>query len=453
MDASPLLRRRHRPFDGSVVPRAAARRRSRRWPGCYTVSRAAASRLAVLPTPPSSPAVRGRKGAPLQNWRALAVLFFATTTLESVAMGHLNAFTPLYLAGFGFSAEDVARLTGLLTAGMMAIAFPLSPLWGAVAERYARKPVVVRSQFIEAVAFMLLAFAPDLPWVVAARLLLGLAFGNVAVLIAAQTLLTPPTRVGSAIATVQSAMPIAASLGPPLGAALLPHIGVRTLFVLDAAACLTAGLLIAALMPEPSTPRSDKPVLAAARHSLALVWRRPVLRWNFAAWFLVRGATAVLSVYIPVKIVNLADDPAPAIGLVLGVYGAIMAVATWLGGQLADRVDPLRLFWPAMVVATVSVAALAAAPTVPLLAASVWVSAIPTAVAGILLYTHLAHTLAPSERTPILTLTPVPRNTAMFVLPAIAGLVAGLGVGAALSVAAIAYAAATGTGWVLVAIS
>jgi predicted MFS family arabinose efflux permease len=389
----------------------------------------------------------------LQNWRALAVLFFTTSTLESVAMGHLSAFTPLYLTGFGLSPEDVARLTGLLTAGTMAIAFPLSPLWGAIAERYARKPVVVRSQFAEAVAYALLAFAPDLPWVVAARLLLGLAFGNVAILIAVQTLLTPPRRVGSAIATVQSAMPIAASLGPPLGAALLPHIGVRTLFVLDAAACLTAGLLIAFLMPEPSTPRSDKPVLTAARHSLAMVWQRPPLRWNFAAWFLVRGATAVLSAYIPVKIVSLTDDPAPAIGLVLGVYGAIMAVATWLGGQIADRVDPLRLFWPAMVVATVSITALALAPTLPLLAASVWVSALPTAVSSTLLYMHLTQTVAPAERAPILALTPVPRNTAMFVLPAVAGLLAGLSVGAALGVAAVAFAAATGTGWVLAALS
>src|SRR5262249_61976944 len=126
----------------------------------------------------------------------------------------------------------------------------------------------------------------------------------------------------------------AAGVGPPGGGARPPPIGVRPLFAVDAVACLTAGLLIAFFMPEPSTPRSDKPVLAAARHSLAMVWQRPPLRWNFAAWFLVRGSTAVLSAYIPVKIVLLADDPAPAIGLVLGVYGAIMAVAPSPGRPL-----------------------------------------------------------------------------------------------------------------------
>jgi predicted MFS family arabinose efflux permease len=202
---------------------------------------------------------------------------------------------------------------------MMAVAFPLAPLWGALAERYARKPVVLRSQLIEAVAFVLLAAAPDLTWVAVARILLGLCFGNVSVLIATQSLLTPARRLGTGIATVQAAMPIAASLGPPIGALLLPSIGVRGLFLLDAGGCLLAALLIGTLMPEPNTPRSSRSVLATAGHTIARVWQRPPLRWNFVAWFLTRGALAVLSAYIPVKIIFLTDDPAPAIGVVLGV--------------------------------------------------------------------------------------------------------------------------------------
>jgi MFS transporter, DHA1 family, tetracycline resistance protein len=234
------------------------------------------------------------------DWRRLAVLFFTTSTLESMAMGHLSAFTPLYLDSFGLSPDEVARLTGLFAALMMAVAFPLAPLWGAMAERYARKPVVLRSEIVEVAAFVLLALAPDLAWVAVARMLLGLSFGNVSVLIATQSLLTPSRRLGSAIATVQAAMPIAASLGPPLGAVLLPSIGPRGLFLVDAGACLIALLLIGALMPEPSTPRSSKSVLATAGHTMAHVWQRGPLRWNFVAWFLTRGALAVLSAYIPV---------------------------------------------------------------------------------------------------------------------------------------------------------
>ena len=198
---------------------------------------------------------------------------------------------------------------------------------------------------------------------------------------------------------------------------LLPSIGPRGLFLLDACGCLLAALLIGAFMPEPDTPRSSRSVLATAGHTIARVWQRPPLRWNFVAWFLTRGALAVLSAYIPVQIVRLTDDPAPAIGLVLGVYGAIMAASTWSGGLLVDRIGPMRMYVPAMLLGTFAGLGIAAAPTLPLLAAFVWLAAVPLALTGTILYTHLAHTLEPGERTPVLSLTPFPRNTAMFALP------------------------------------
>ncbi|HLH25165.1 MAG TPA: MFS transporter [Chloroflexota bacterium] len=383
----------------------------------------------------------------MRDWRAVAGLFFLTCSLEALAQGHLNAFTPIYLRQFGLSTEEIAQWAGLLTMFTMLIAFPLAPLWGALAERYARKPVVVRSQLIEAVAYGILAWAPDLHWVIFARLLLGLTFGNVAVIIATQTLLTPNRYMANAISTVQAAINIASSAGPPLGAFLLPHVGARGLFAFDALVCLAAGLLNTAFMPEPDTPRSDAPVLAMAGRTIATVWQRPLLRWNFIGWFLTRGALQILSVYIPVQIVHISADPAPAIGLVMGVYGAIMAVGTWAAGFLVGRTGPTRLFLLSMAGAAIGSFGVALAPELTPLAVCAWLTAIPGALSHTCLYTHLAHHLKPTDRTPVMSLTPFPRNMAMFVIPGIAAGVAALGPAAALALAATAYALATGVGW------
>jgi predicted MFS family arabinose efflux permease len=283
--------------------------------------------------------------------------------------------------------------------------------------------------------------------VIVARLMLGLTFGNVAVLIATQTLLTPNRHMAPAISTVQAAIPIASSIGPPLGAFLLPTLHPRGLFVLDAAVCLLAGLLLAALMPEPSTPRSNTPVLAVARRTMVIVWQRPLLRWNFAGWFLTRGALSVLSVYIPVQIIHLTPDPAPAIGLVMGVYGGIMAVGTWAAGLIVGRVAPTRLFTLAMAAATVGSFGVAWAPNLALLAVCAWVTAVPAALSHTCLYTHLAHHLVKTERTPVMSLTPFPRNTAMFVIPGLAAAAAVMGASAALVLAGLAYTLATLVGW------
>jgi MFS transporter, DHA1 family, multidrug resistance protein len=386
--------------------------------------------------------------AAVHDWRAVTLLFGTSTLLESLAIGHLTAFTPLFLRQeLGVAPDEVGTWTGLLTAATFAVAFPLAPLWGALAERYSRKLIIVRSQYIEAFAYVLCGLSPDLRWFFVARLLLGLTFGNIAIIIATQSLLTPDRRMGTAIAVVQGANPVAVSVGPPLGALLLPWLGLRGLLVADGAACLLAAVLVTLFMPEPPGRNTRRTILAHMRETAGLVWRQPVVRLNFVAWYLTRGAMAVVDTYLPVRIAELMPtNPAPAIGLVLGVFGAVTTVATWATGRLVDRFGAARLFWPAMVVAALSVLGTALAPAVWLLAVANWLRAVPVALTGTGLYAHLSDVVERPRRAQVMSLTPVPRNLAQFTWPLLAAPVALLGSGAALLLGAAAYAAAAWVG-------
>lgn len=387
----------------------------------------------------------------VRDWRAIAALFATSTLLESLAIGHLTAFTPLFLRDdLHLAPEDVGPWTGLLSAATFAVAFPLAPLWGALAERYSRKLIIVRSQYIEAVAYSMCALSPDLPWFFISRIVLGLTFGNIAIVIATQSLLTPERRMASAIALVQAANPIAVSIGPPLGAALLPIIGVRGLFLVDGIACLIAAVLVTLLMPEPPGRDRRARVLASMRGSMALVWRRPVLRWNFVAWYLTRGGSGVIDTYLPVRIGELVpSDPAPAIGLVLGVYGVLTTLATWLTGRIVDRIGPARLFWPAMVLAGAAALGVALAPALWIVAVCTWIRSVPVALTGTVLYAHLAQVCARQDRAAVMSLTPVPRNVAQFSLVLVASAAANAGTAGALLVGAVVYGAAAWVGWLL----
>jgi predicted MFS family arabinose efflux permease len=250
----------------------------------------------------------------------------------------------------------------------------------------------------------------------------------------------------SGIAVVQAANPIAFSIGPPLGAALLPFIGVRGLFIADGVGCLLAALLVTLFMPEPPGRNRRVRVLASMRGSLEQVWRRPVLRWNFLSWYLTRGSVGVVDSYLPVRLGELVSDPAPLIGVILGVYGALTTVATWAAGRMVDRFGPARLFWPAMLLATVACAVVAVSPVVWILAVATWVRSVPVALTGTVLYAHLGRVLHREERAPIMSLTPVPRNLAQFSMPLVAAAVAGLGTSAALLVGAVGYGLATWIG-------
>jgi MFS transporter, DHA1 family, multidrug resistance protein len=383
----------------------------------------------------------------VRDWRVLNGLFVGTTILQGLSFGHVNAFLPLYLAELGLTPAEVSSWTGIMYAAMMGVAFPLAPFWGALAERYSRRLVIVRSQYIETVAHLMLVFAPDVWWVLAARILVGLTFGSIAVVIATQTLLTPRQHVGTAIASVQAAMPVAASVGPPVGALLIDLVGLRGLFLIDAGLALTAALLLTFLMPEPPRSRRKTSVLARTGQTMSMVWRRPALRWNFLCLFLSIGSRAVVEVYLPVQIAAIADDPAPTIGLILGVSGVVTAIATFASARLVDEHGGMRWFMPLMLVAALATLGMALFPSVLMIGLLTCIRALPYAAANTILVAHLTRVVPQADQTVVLSLTPLPRNSAMFAVPIVAAVVAPFGVGMALAVGALSYAAGGVTGW------
>ena len=370
------------------------------------------------------------------SWRGTNILFLVCSAVHSAADGHMTAFTPLLLHDLGLAPAEVATWTGLLVAITMAMAMPMAPFWGALAERYSRRPIIVRTFLLLAVALLIAAWAADVQWLIASRMLMGLCHGSGGVIIATQVMITPSHRIGSAIATVQVSQPIAASLGPPIGALLIPHIGLRGLFMADAVVILIAGLAIALLMPEPADRVKRGSVLGRTGEVFRLVWKTPPIRWNFVSAFLMRGSTSVVDAYLPVRITQLATDPVAAIGWILGIYGLLTTLATWVVGRVIDRTNAAVLYWRAMLFATVVTIGMALSPSLLWLGVLAAVRSIPIACSNTVLYAHAARVIPAAEKTAVFGLSPLPRNASQIFFPLLAAGVAGLAPGAALALGA-----------------
>ncbi len=383
----------------------------------------------------------------MTNWKAVNGLFLVSMMLQGLAYGHINAYLPLFLRELGLSESEVSTWPGILFAIMMGVAFPFAPFWGALAERYSKRMVVIRAHYFEIASHLVLFFATDIWWVLASRVLLGFTYGNGAVVIATQAQITPRKHVGTAIAVVQAAMPIAASIGPPAGAVLIEYVGVRGLFLVDAGLAVTSSLLLTFLMPEPPKAKPKGTVLSRTGESLAMIWDRPVLRWNFLCLFLTVGARGVVDVYLPVRITELTADPAPAIGLILGAAGVVTAVATLASGRLLDEQGGIRWLMPLMLLGAAAILGTAVFTQLWVIGVLACVRAIPLAAANTITVAHLTRVLPQVNQTVILSLTPLPRNVATFALPILAAGIAPFGVGLALVVGSLAYAASAVAGW------
>ncbi len=380
------------------------------------------------------------------SWRGVNVLLLATSTVMFAVEGHFIAFTPLQLRELGLSDEAVGVWTGVLVAVTMSMALPLGPFWGVLAERFSRRAVLLRSYLVLAVALLVAAWAPDLAWIVVARALVGLSFGVGGVLTATQVMLTPSRHVGRAVATVQAGLPIASSIGPPLGALAIPITGLRGLFVIDAALLLLAGLALALLLPEPTGGHKPVSVLGRMGQVLRLAWDAPPVRWNLANQFFVRGGSGTVDSYLAVRITQVATEPAAAIGWILGGYGALTTVATWLVGRLADRADIVRLYAWGMLFAVIVTIGLAVAPWLWLIALLALLRAVPTALARPLLAAHLARVVPAAHQTGVFSLFPTAGNVGGLIFPLLAAAVVSQGIGAAFAVATLGYGASFAAG-------
>ena len=176
-------------------------------------------------------------------WRRnLAVCFIGSfTTL--VAMTLLLPFLPLYVEELGVRDHaGIVQWSGVAYGATFLAAALVAPLWGRLGDRYGRKLMLVRASFGMAICMSLMGMVQDVWQLVALRLLVGLAGGyssGSTILVAMQT---PKERSGWALGMLSAGIMAGNLVGPLIGGALPPRIGIRATFLIAGAVIFLAFL-------------------------------------------------------------------------------------------------------------------------------------------------------------------------------------------------------------------
>src|ERR1700730_14079817 len=212
------------------------------------------------------------------GWITLLVLFGIVSMVEAFTVSHVFRFMPLYLATVNVPPAEVPAWTGFLNAAFFLFGLPLVPFWGVWSERYGRIPIIARSAFVEMVVFIGLWFAQNRWEAAFALLLVGFQLGNTGVMLTALRAVTPRSRVGLAISMFGVASSLGFALGPATGGWLVDHgvLNLHSLFALDAARSLAAGVILLAFAREgarPPGPSGSATRLAIGALRMALTGR------------------------------------------------------------------------------------------------------------------------------------------------------------------------------------
>lgn len=291
--------------------------------------------------------MRWQTTRPPSSWSRLLMLFTAAGFAETMLYGQMAAFTPLYLPHLGIAAGDVPRWTGAIVAVSSALGLPFLPFWGALADRYGRQPLIVRSFVAHLLAGVLASLAGNVWVFVASRALMSLALGNTGLMMTTLGERVPRGRLGLAFAVVNSAPPLGAFVGPLIGGPVVDAWGFRALLALDVAMMLVVILALTLGYRDAFTPPARSPILRMVGDSLRLIGTSPRLRTLFPALFLLFGGWMMAYTYVPLAITSLysGDAPGRAVGVVLGLGGLTTLFCAPALGSLADRYGHWRLLF------------------------------------------------------------------------------------------------------------
>jgi MFS transporter, DHA1 family, multidrug resistance protein len=371
------------------------------------------------------------KNRPISGWVRMTILFAIAGFFEVAAYGQVTAFTPLYLPRLGIALAAVAFWVGAITSFSNVAGLPFLPFWGALADRYGRKPLIIRSFLAAFVALSLTALAPNV-WIFAlARAVQSLGLGNTGLILATLAEHAPAGRIAFAFGIVNGANPMGAFIGPLVGGPIVDRLGFPVLIAADAAIMLGLVAMLAFGYRDGFVAKtSSDSLLRMAGDGILLIVHSPRLRALFPALFLMFAGWMLAFIYVPLVVASLysGPDPATTVGIVLGAGGLGVFILSPLIGAIADRYGKARtLFIGCAVLAAIWSVPFFTREIVPFTIVWTVVNGLAAALFSVS-FTLLSASATDATRGRVMTFAYLPANIGFVIGPGIGSLIASVDV-------------------------
>lgn len=293
---------------------------------------------------------------PAISWRRNLYALWVAQMLTIIGFSLRSPFLPFYIEDLGAgSLESQALWAGVINAGGALVMAISAPIWGMVADRYGRKPMVLRAMFAGSITIGLMSLATS-PWhLLILRFVEGGVTGTVTASMTLVASTTPKERMGFGLGMMQMAVFSGGSVGPLLGGILADQIGYRPTFVVAGSMLFIGGLIVLTQVHEQFTRAArggtidEEPALRLR----ALLLSSSMLAMT-GVMFTLRTASGAIQPIMPLYVEQLAGSAsglATLSGLTLGVAGLTSALASVTLGRLADRIGQR----PVLIVASLAV--------------------------------------------------------------------------------------------------
>jgi MFS family permease len=273
--------------------------------------------------------------------------------VASVGMSQIAPVLPLYIKHLGVTnTGTIAQLSGLIFGITYIVAAIFSPIWGYAADKYGRKPMILRASLGMAIVIGTMGLAQNVYQLIGLRFLEGIITGYstaCTTLIATQT---DKEHAGEALGTLSTASIAGSLLGPMIGGYISETLGFQPVFFITGALLLIS-FVSTALFVKESFTREDKKSLSI-KETWSSVPQKSLTITMFVTFFVLAVALYSVEPIITVYIAQLsrnASHIALLSGLAFSASGLANIIAAPNLGKLSDKIGAHKVMLAALIIA------------------------------------------------------------------------------------------------------
>ena len=290
------------------------------------------------------------------TWKKNLLVCWFGTFVTGIGMSQIAPVMPLYVKYLGVSTTSlVEQFSGIAFGATFVISAIFSPIWGQAADKYGRKPMLLRASLGMAVVIFCMGFTRNVYQLIGLRTLQGAITGYTT---ACTTLIATQTdreHAGWALATLSTAGIAGSLLGPIIGGFITESFGLPSVFFITGALMMVA-FLTTVLFVEESFVRPDKKTLG-----LRQIWSgipdKALTAVLFVTSLVVSLALYTVEPIVTVYITQLSASAAHVAllaGLTFSASGLASIIAAPRLGKLSDRIGPHKVMLVVLVAAGVT---------------------------------------------------------------------------------------------------
>ena len=278
------------------------------------------------------------------SWKDNLRIAWLGSFLTGACISLVVPFMPIFVEQLGVEPSQVTFYSGLAISVSAISAACVSPLWGILADRYGRKPMMIRAGLAMTITMGGLAFVPNIYWLLALRLLNGVFTGfvpNATALIASQV---PKDKSGYALGTLSSGVVAGTLTGPFVGGMIAEVFGIRNVFLMVGGFLFLAAILTILFIKENFQPVPKEKALPT--RELFTSVKYPFLLINlfitsFVIQFAAQSIGPILALYV--RDLGQKENLLFVSGLIVSSMGFSSMMSAGVMGRLGDKVGNHRL--------------------------------------------------------------------------------------------------------------